>query len=455
MDEISISSSGPRVLTPRSSTLSSSPLPDPLQPPPAGTTTGLLTLESARDSIAWLAGQMVYAIERVSQARAAGYRPRADDVWVINQASTLLARLTPHMEDRSGAFTLDGRRLMVPTPPPPLMPRPAGGADDTDGSAAARRRMEEFSSGAVRQLELAMREQRQRLRSFRDHFEDEIMSSLVPRKRQQQQPPSPSPQQNWHRPLVVNGSSPFQTKTETEASASTGGTQAPEQQHHPQEQQQQQPRDDASGQLPTEHRQKPAAPAPTTTPPATTASGVASAASRPASPPNSSTHASGVQPRINNPFPQCLPSIGAAMSSWPTFGPSWGSTQLRSQHQSTQIDVPATEYPLGVSSSWGYHPRSPNPQLLEGEFPEPGHQHLVTLHGPRHFLYGQNDAGVAGEYRSSFSSDPFDPYSAYGQNGARAAGVSYNYDSEMLASSASDRANPSIHLEPRWRRRHP
>ncbi|KAK7716453.1 hypothetical protein SLS64_003607 [Diaporthe eres] len=283
-DEMSNASSSPDMLTPRSSTQSSSPQPNLLFQPTEGTT-GLRTLEAARENVAWLSGQMVWAIERVLQARVAGLRPRADDIWVINEAGALLARVVPHMEGTTGAFSLDAGKVSVA--PYQGWPRhlPTGGSDDNYLAAKARRTVQQFSATVARQLESAKREKRQRLQSSREDFEDEILGSLVPRKQlllQQLQSQSQwswplgvdesnpyqmstpyqmmteapastggalaleqqyhfqqqmQPQPQWHPPLVVNGSAPYPTRTEAETSASTGGAQAAEKHRHLKQQQ--------------------------------------------------------------------------------------------------------------------------------------------------------------------------------------------------------------------------
>lgn len=383
-DTTSTSSSGPRVLTPRSSTTSSSPQPNPLihshacqlalaskawcahggncptcmvdrihdgvgprgilqqqctctpynptttthpgSTRAAGSSTGQLTLESARESVGWLAGQMVHAIARVEQDRIAGSRPRADDAWVINEAGALLARVVPRMDGTSGAFTLDGGKLPVyPEYPDWPTPRPSFWTDDHDDpSAAARRRMKEFSFVVVDQLEVTKREQRERRQSDLEDFEDEIISSIVPRKKQQQKQKQQK-QEPFAQPLIVNGSTPYQTATEATASASTGtGTHAPKKQHRP-KQQQQKPTDTYFGYPLTGNRHTPARPSSRRTPsPTTTTRATAGSASPSPSPSlyDPITDASGVEAPNNTPTTPTNPFSRWTPPSLPAMSPS-------------------------------------------------------------------------------------------------------------------------------------
>ncbi|KAG6361141.1 hypothetical protein INS49_009365 [Diaporthe citri] len=382
-DDTSMSSSGPPMLTPGSSMLSLSPQPDLLLQSPAGTT-DLRTLESARESVAWLSGQIVWAIERVLQARRAGNRAHDDDVWVINEAGALMARLVPHMEDTSGTFSLDGGQLPAFPYPGWPTPLPPGWADYTDQSALARQRMEVFSSDVAMQLESAKREQRQRLQSSLNDFEDEMITSIVPRKKQKQQQ---QPQRQWHRPLVVNGSTPYQKTTETSTSASEGGAHAPEQQQNLPEPQQQQPICDAFNLPLTAHRHTPAGlSSRTAPPPPPTTTGAASPSSTSPSPSHSIVHASRIQAPDNTPT---LPAHPFLRSTPPQPGMS-----------PPPPDMPIMEHSPTAPPSSSHQPRSPSPQRWGDQIP--GLRNLFPLQGEPGSAYGQNQQWAVGPpYRPS------------------------------------------------------
>lgn len=228
-DDTSSSSSGPRVLTPRTETLSSqSPLPTPLplhapgcpiataglascphggceacllhehhdaaasgrlhqlctcpahNPSPAMQTPAgrqrlaaavhggagaadLWTLEMTREVVAWLASRLDDAVERVLQARLAGFAPDMDDAWVINEAGALMGRMVPRMLGGGGAFSLDGGRVSVapreaPQPSPPRAARPA---DENNQAAVVRFRVAEVSYRLQVQLEQERQRQEQ------------------------------------------------------------------------------------------------------------------------------------------------------------------------------------------------------------------------------------------------------------------------------------------------------
>lgn len=124
----------------------------------------LWTLEMAREVVAWLASRLDDAVERVLQARLAGFAPDVDDAWVINEAGALMGRMVPRMEQGGGgAFTLDGGRVSV-TPwaaAQTSLPRAARPADGNGQAAVVRRSVAEVSWRLQVQLEQERQRQEQ------------------------------------------------------------------------------------------------------------------------------------------------------------------------------------------------------------------------------------------------------------------------------------------------------
>lgn len=127
----------------------------------AGGGADLWTLEMAREVVAWLASRLDDAVERVLQARLAGFAPDVDDAWVINEAGALMTRMMPRMEEGGGgAFSLDGGRVSIAprAAAQPSPPRAARSAHENSQAAVARRRVAEVSY----RLEVQLEQERQR-----------------------------------------------------------------------------------------------------------------------------------------------------------------------------------------------------------------------------------------------------------------------------------------------------
>lgn len=229
------------------------------------------TLESARQHVGWLAGQIDEAIGRATKNLAAGMRPRRDDAWIINEAGTLLSRLVPRMGGPTGGFSLDyGQVYAIPDAvwqlPPPAIP-----AGEMDHSGMARRKMQLFSSRVGSQLEARKEEQQRSARplvggwfkprptttttttkaapepappSARDQQKVLLDDARVQSPTEDSAPSLPSlldlkEQKSLKStvPLVVNGSTPYpktMTKSTTEAATpAPSATPAPEKQPSP------------------------------------------------------------------------------------------------------------------------------------------------------------------------------------------------------------------------------
>lgn len=204
----------------------------------------LWTLEMAREVVAWLASRLDDAVERVLQARLAGFSPDVDDAWVINEAGSLMGRMVPRMEQGGGGvFTLDGGRVSV-TPwaaAQPSPPRAARPADGNGQAAVVRRRVAEVSC----RLQVQLEQERQRQ-------EQEKAKQQVKAKPQEKGKPPMAPIISHAKPVrpahTPRPTSTTYTTTAITTTTTTGGTAPPtsttthalhQQQHQPHYQHQQ------------------------------------------------------------------------------------------------------------------------------------------------------------------------------------------------------------------------
>lgn len=134
----------------------------------SGPTDYLGSLAWARQSITSLAQEIEQAIGRILEDRRSGAHViSGDDVWVVNEAGRLLARVMPSMTNTQGGYVMDGINVdgTVRQIPAGSSHQERSAMDHTVAynaqSAAARQRMENFRASAVGHLE-ARREVRGR-----------------------------------------------------------------------------------------------------------------------------------------------------------------------------------------------------------------------------------------------------------------------------------------------------
>lgn len=135
---------------------------------PESPATDLGPLAWAGRNITTLAEEIDQAIERILEAgRAGAHFISFDDMWVVNEAGKLLARVMPSMTDSRGGFAMDGVNVVgtVLRFPPGMSDLELSAVDHTATnkaqSAAARQRVESLRVSAMGYLE-ARREERKR-----------------------------------------------------------------------------------------------------------------------------------------------------------------------------------------------------------------------------------------------------------------------------------------------------